>query len=237
MPTPSADLASALKSIEWTKNVNDFLSNSITVDRVAKANFRLAVWARQFESIEKGNPALCFVREMQAAGHHAAALVALALYKPAAAAIRTVFETALYYTYFRTHSVELATLVRDSDYYVSKSDVFDYHKVHSPRFTEYQTKLGLVGRANEWYGFVSSIIHGQVPGTWIEHKSLAGIKHENATLQLVVDTFCKGEELVHHLFLCTAGKERWNVITTPAKKILVSGLHADVRAQLDLDTA
>src|SRR5262249_21019388 len=149
---------------------------------------------------ETGNPALAFVREMQAAGHHVAALTALALYKPAAAAMRSMLETALYYTYFRAHPSELATLVRDPRFSVDKTDVIEFHNQHTPEFVTHQQKLGLVARLEQWYGAISAITHGQIPGTWVDHRSLSDVKLIQATLKIVVSRFSEGEEVVHRLF-------------------------------------
>src|SRR5260221_11290517 len=106
-------LVAALKAVDWNINVDRFLNNANAVDTISKGNLRLAVGSKQLENSDKHNPALCFIRELQVAGHNVAALAALALYKPAAASMRTILEAALYYSYFRTHISELATLAID----------------------------------------------------------------------------------------------------------------------------
>ena len=234
---PATKLAAALNAVHWQTNVDFFLKDGPAVDRVSKANLRLAIWAKQFETIEKNNSALCFVREMQVVGHHVAALAALALYKSAAGSIRTVFEAALYYTYFRTHPSELATLSRDSDFYVMKSDLLEYHKTHTKDFADLQNRFQLITKQKNWYSSISSIVHGQIPGAWVEHKSLADIKFIKTTLDLVVEKFCEGEELVHYLFLCTVGRELWPFFTPAAKKLLSFGIAGDTKAALGLDAA
>lgn len=234
---PPEALGAALAAVDWNRNVSDFLKDAKLTEAIATANFRLAVWAKQFENIDKDNPALSFIREMQVSGHYVAALTALSLYKAAAASMRTMLETALYYSYFRTHPSELATLARDSNFFVVKADLLEFHKQHTPDFPALQQKLGLVVKLNAWYGFVSSITHGQIPGEWVEHKSLADMKHNKSALDIVVTTFCEGEELVHRLFLCTVGRVLWDTFSTPAKKYLIKGLHGDVKAALGLDAA
>lgn len=230
-------LATALGAVDWVQNVTAFLKDGTSTEALGRATLRLAVWSKQFENVDKGNPALCFIREMQVASQHVAVLTALALYKPAAASMRTMFETALYYSYFRTHHSELATLAVDSTFYVAKHNLLDYHNKHTVDFKSLQEALGLTSNLNEWYHTVSSITHGQIPGTWVEHKSVAAIKHIKSTQDIVVETFIDGEEIVHRLFLCTVGKELWDGFSSNAKRRLLSGLHGDVKTKLGLDSA
>jgi hypothetical protein len=234
---PREKLKEALDSIDWKKNVSDFLGTADIPGAIAQANLRLAIWSKQFENSDRGNPALSFVREMQVAGFNVAALTGLALYKPAAAAMRTIFETALYYTYFRTHLSELTTLTRNPDYYVQKSDLLEYHKIHSAMFGILQARFGLIQKINTWYRFVSSITHGQIPGIWIEHKSMGEIKHSRILLEQVTNTFCSGEEIVHQLFLCTVGRDLWDGFSSLAKKKLIAGTDAETRRALKMDKA
>jgi hypothetical protein len=234
---PAAKLATALAAVDWAKNVKDFLGDQSATDGIAKANMRIAVWSRQFENADKGNPALCFVREMQVAGTHVAALVGLALYKPAAASMRAMLETGLYYTYFRTHPSELASLVRNNDYFVDKRELLEYHKRHTAEFIALQAKLGLVSRLDKWYNDVSAVVHGQIPGTWIEHHALAKTSNIAATQKIVVEKFLDGTEILHRLFLCTAGKTLWDAFSTEAKRELLRGLPGDAKTELGLDIA
>lgn len=233
---PSKSLSEAVTSVDWNQNVQTFLTKPGAVDSIAKANLRLATWAQQLETADKGNPALCFIREMQVASHHVTALVALSLYKSAAGSMRAVLETALYYSYFRTHPSELATLVRETDFFLFQSDIIEYHKTHTRDFSALQNKFGFIGKLKAWYGYVSSVIHGQIPGTWGSYTSFSDFKH-TIVLDEVAKTFCDGEELVHQLFLCTVGRELWDAFSTTAKKKLAAGLHGDVKTALGIDMA
>ncbi|MGM4925829.1 hypothetical protein AB8A31_23220 [Tardiphaga sp. 804_B3_N1_9] len=233
---PIAKLSAALTAVDWAGNVASFLGQSQAKD-LAEANLRMAIWAKQLETVDKGNPALCFVREMQIEGQYVATLIALSLYKPAASSMRAMLETALYYTFFRTHLSELETLVRDDDYYISKKYILEYHKKHTPDFSTFQNKLGVVDRLDKWYSKVSAVIHGQIPGAWVEHKSLAEIAPIAATQNLVVDAFKEGEELVHRFFLCTVAQTHWHSFSTTAKQKFLHGLTGEVKTLLDLDAA
>ncbi len=230
-------LQAALSSANWSNNVNAFLADASACGRLSECNMRLAIWARQFENTDKGNPALSFIREMQIAGQNVTVLVALSMYKPAASVIRTVLETALYYSYFRSHPAEMATLAKAEGYYVEKRDIIDFHRRHTPTFSTTQQKLGVVSRIDNWYSEISSIVHGQIPGTWIDHKAITEIAPIKSTQYTVIEFFSKGEDIVHRLFLCTVGAQLWHGFSSQAKAKLLSGLTGDEKKVLALDSA
>ncbi|WP_146188314.1 hypothetical protein [Methylosinus sporium] len=227
----------AITAVDWNSNVCDFLSDQPAIERLAAANLRLAVWSRQLENADAGNPALSFIREMQIAGQHVAALVALSLYKPASAQIRAVFECALFYTYFRTHHSELATLVRSPEYFLDKKEIIDYHKVHSEKFSELQHKIGLVSQINKWYSKISAIVHGQIPGSWVGYTKIADIKTAKPTYNSAIDLFIQGVDIVHRLLLCTVAQVLWNKFSTTAKKQLLAGMSGEQKSAMGLDAA
>ncbi|MBP1097475.1 hypothetical protein [Bradyrhizobium diazoefficiens] len=234
---PHAKLGAALTAVNWNGNVAALLSDVPITKAISARNLRVAIWAKQLEISDYGNPALCFVREMQIAGQHVAVLMALALYKPAAACMRTMLETGLYYSYFRTHQSELATLVRDPEYFVDKKALLEYHKNHTPNFVELQRKLGVVSRLETWYSRVSAVVHGQIPGAWMQHQTIAEIAPNKATQNLTISEFQEGEEILHRLFLCTVGRLLWDTFSVAAKKELLRGLPGALKAALALDAA
>jgi hypothetical protein len=230
-------LKKALSSVEWEKNVEQFLANQSVVNAMGEPALRLALWAKQIEEALRGNQALPFVREMQVSAQQAIALTALALYKPAASAMRALFEAALYFSYFQDHPRELATLLTNDKYYVQKEELLEYHKQHTHAFTENQEQFGLVGRLNQWYARMSRIIHGQIPGGWVHQHSLAGIKPNSQTTKRVVDEFAEVVAIVNDLLLCTVAQDIWHNVSTAAKRELTKGLSGAAKAQLRLDTA
>jgi hypothetical protein len=234
---PVSKLAAALGAVSWTGNISSLLADSAAAEKLALSNLRLATWARQFEIADNGNPALCFIREMQISGQNVAVLIALSLYKPAAASMRGALEAVLYYSYFRTHPSELETLARRTGFYLDKNEIFEYHKEHTIDFTKFQQKFGLVSRLGEWYARISAITHGQIPGEWVEHTSVADIKAIKSTQDTVIDSFTDGVEIIHFFLLCTAGRQLWQVFSTQAKRQLLKGLPGDIRKALELDLA
>jgi hypothetical protein len=230
-------LTNALVAVDWSGHIAAFCSDQVAAQKVTSGNLRLAVWAKQFETIEKGNPALTFIREMQSAGHLVASTTALALYKSAAGSCRTILESALYYTYFRTHPSELATLVRQDKWYVSKSYIIEYHGTHTAEFAELQKHCPVVQPLNSWYSKISAIVHGQIPGAWHPQRSIADTKPNVGLQSEVVDNFCECVGIVNNLFLCTVGRELWGHFSTTAKKEIVHGMSGASKAALGLDLA
>lgn len=233
----TAQLKSALKAVDWNSLVAEFESNESAVAIIDACCTRIAIWSKQFESADKGNPALSFIRASQTASQHVAATCALGLYKSAAASIRGILENGLYFTYFRIHRSELTTLARDPGYYVSRGELIAYHKIHTPDFKALQEKFGFIGNLDTWYSEVSRIVHGQIPGAWVEHTSLNGIKHNVDTLDDVVKRFKQGEELLHQLYLLTSGRELWDSFSLSAKRSLLAVLSSNIKAALGLHKA
>jgi len=195
------------------------------------------VWSKQFENIEKGNPALSFIREMQSSAHITIAACALAHYKLAASGMRTVVESALYYSYFRTHKSELATLMRDSDWHITKQEILDYHQTHPPESSKLHRSLPLASRLSPWYSRISAVIHGQVPGVWNGEGGLANRTHRLELIDEVTKEFCEAVAIVDCIFFLTTGRELWATFSTHAKSTLVHGMQGDLRATLGLDAA
>jgi hypothetical protein len=228
-------LVEILKGVNWADNIEQAYSDVNTLEAVEKALMRVAIWSKQLEITDFGNPALSFVREMQVAAHQSAALLGLCVYKASAASSRTLVETCLYYTYFRTHPEELATLVRSLKYYVTKDEVIEFHKLHTPEFIKCQEVFGLIGNLSTWYSRISAVVHGQIPGAWRAHESLEELGFDGDTHGLALESFLEGEELVHQALMCTSGRQLWDGFTPDAKSHLIKGIAGEKRAQLGLD--
>lgn len=234
----SADkLKNALDPEKWTTNCNWLLLQAEALDRIHQPCSRLGIWAAQLEPADKGNPALCFVRAMQIEGHHVAALLSLALYKPALSCARTMVECALYYSYFRTHPVELGTLASKSAFYLDRTEITRFHKNHTPRFAATESALGLLSRLDDWYKRVSAIVHGQIPGGWYLYSGLSEIRHDPDTLERAIHEFERGEQIIHGLLLCTVAPDLWADFAVTAKRKLLKGLSAAEKAALTLTPA
>lgn len=228
-------LRKALGLIDGKVLAAEFLADAAAVTAVAAACERLALWTNVLRTAEPENLATPFLFEMQRSSHDVAALLASAFYVPAAAAMRTACETALYYTYFRNHAAELTTLAMQPEYFISKAEVLDFHKQHSPHYRRVGRDFGFPGVLDTWYSRVSAIVHGQLPGAWGRRLALEDTKHEPPVLKVALATFTEGVEVIHLLLLLTAGVELWGRFHHEAKKALLKGMPAQRRTLLGLD--
>jgi hypothetical protein len=228
-------LRMALGGIDGKGLTAQFLANPEAVTTVAENCERLALWTNALRVADPDNQAAPFLLEMQRSSHDVAALLALALYVPAAAAMRASCETALYYTYFRSHLAELTTLATKADYYISKAEILAFHEIHSSSYRHASRDFGFPGALNSWYSSVSRIVHGQLPGRWGRRLALEDTKHDQSILKAALETFTKGVQVTHTLLLLTAGAELWGRVHHEAKKALLKGIPAPQRAVLGLD--
>lgn len=233
----SNKLSDALSEIDWEKNVSAMMAASERPNAIIIATLHLAIWAKQLEQTDTGNPALCFIREIQNAAHNTSALIALGMYKPAAASMRSIIEGALYYTYFRNHPVELSTLTREQGFYVEKKEIIAFHKNHTPEFIDNERKLGVVSRLEATYSKTSAVIHGQIPGKWVTYTALSDISYNELVCSEAINTFQEVVEIVRRLFLCTVAQELWHSFSRTAKGKILYGLTGEQKAAIGLDSA
>lgn len=230
-------LENALSSVDWGGNVQEMCDNDEVMSVLHNSISKVAILAQQIQLLDRGNPALPFVQEMQLAGHDVARCTALSLYKPAAAALRSMLECALYYSYFRTHPLELKTLVRDKKYYLGKSEIISFFQIHVEDWSKRQSDVGLVSRLEGWYSQVSAIVHGQLPGHWRDIVSIEETKHHPDLMRELTVFIDQCSDIMRDLFLCVFLCDSWSFVETDAKRVLLKGVSADYRSKLKLDRA
>ena len=231
------DLIAEVQAVAWGQNILARPGAEASLDRVGNATGTIALWARQLETSCNGEAALSFVRAMHLEAMYAGIQIALALYKPAANAMRSMVESALYFSYFRTHPSELSTLVRDSAFFVDKAEILDFHKRHTANFIVAQNSLNLIGELNAWYSRMSAIVHGQVPGKWVSHMSIRSVSANDVFESEAADEFEIGVRLVNQFFLCTISQDShvWDGIDVGVRKVFLKGLAGPVKQALALD--
>mgnify|MGYP003577775151 CR=1 FL=1 len=227
-------LKEAILGVDWAGLATSFCDDADLAVRVQECNKRLAVWAGQIEQIDAGNGALPFIREMQRAGHYVAALIALSMFRPAAASMRSSFECSLYYSFFRHHPVELNTLARSKEYYLKKDDVLTYFKAHIVGFAEKQAALSLLDRIKSWYSGTSAIVHGQVPGVWGGGTALPEGGYDSGFAEVAIVHFEKCVSVVQDVFLCSMAEDVRAYFDPEAKKYILHGYSGAAKSALGL---
>ncbi|EKT4067845.1 hypothetical protein QEG11_003317 [Stenotrophomonas maltophilia] len=233
----SNQLCDALLAVSWQENVEAFCREESHIKDIHSAIAKIAMLARQIQVVEDGNPALPFVHEMQLSGHDVVRCISLSLYKPAVSAMRSMLECAIYYCYFRSHPVELKTLVRDEKFYLSKSEIIDYFQIHVEGWKKKQSAIALVSRLDSWYSKVSAIIHGQIPGHWNKSLAISDSSHSEELLRDTVSLAVNCADISRDVVICSFMDEVWRCVETDAKRELLHGTSADYREKLKLDRA
>jgi len=231
---PAERLLSIARDIDWVGNARQFVNTGDLANRATRASQLLAIWAKQLETADSGNRALPFMREAQVELQYSAVLLSIGFYKPAASCMRTMVESVFYYTYFRTHVVELDTLLRNPSFFIDKAFVLDFHRKHTSGFPQKAQSLGLLSRLEDWYGTVSAVIHGQVPGEWVTHRRLNEIAFDHRVSTTAVQTLEQGVQIAHRILLCSIDLERWQKFTVHSQRRLLRSLTPEARAVLTL---
>lgn len=217
------DLKSALQFVNWNANVATFVQAPSRLNKLTSCCTRIGLFTHELSFQDYDNPALPFLQEMKASAFQVPACLALGLAKPAAGLMRATVESALYYTYFRSHHRELRTLVTKSSYYLSRRQIVEYHKQHTPDFGKLDEVICLVDKMEKWYGEVSAIVHGQIPGVWTS-KSLARTSALKEEVKAPVKIFERATEIIQLTFLMTISNEDWEGINPIARAHLLKGL-------------
>lgn len=221
-----------LYETKWHENISKTMDHGSCekIDRLCK---KIAIISKQLEFVDRGNPSICFIREMQFSLHQAAALIGISLYKASVASLRTFVESFLYYSYFRSHNEELNTLLRVNSYHMSKSSIIAYHNAHTLKFTQRSELFSFEQSLNEWYSKSSSIIHGQIPGKWNTHFSLLEINYSENLLDLSIKNMEDSISLVIKALLSTISDENWFSITFESKREITKGIDKNILISAD----
>ena len=67
----SEKLENALLELDCENNIHKFLKDTDSISKMHHCHEKLAIWSKQFESVDKENPALSFIREMQTVAYDA----------------------------------------------------------------------------------------------------------------------------------------------------------------------
>ncbi|MGB3318556.1 MAG: hypothetical protein WA978_14380 [Sphingopyxis granuli] len=229
----SSDLKDALVAVDWNQNVSEFTNAPVRLDKLTACCRRISLFTHELSFQDFDNPAIPFLQEMKASAFQVPACLALGLTKPAAGLMRAAVESALYYSYFRSHPQELRTLVSKSNYYLSRRQIIEYHKMHTPRFGVTDKSLGLIDKLETWYGEISAIVHGQIPGVWTS-KSLSSTSSLKGEVKAPIKIFERASEIIQLVFLMTVDLEDWEAVNPISRSELLKGLSSSQLQELGL---
>lgn len=218
-----ASLKDTLQSIDWPGNVSAFAAKSDALKSLDKGCRLVALWTDALIFQDFDNPTLPFLQEMKASCFYVPACLSLGLYKPAATLMRSFVENALYFSYFKDHHSELATLARNSSFFLDRTAIMAYHEIHTLGFKEKQAALNLASLLKEWYGTISAVIHGRVPGLW-SAPSLIETAFDDLKNDAALEAFDTAVRIVNYIFLSTTPHEIWEGIRPDTRARFLKGL-------------
>lgn len=226
-------LKDALAAVNWNGNVSAFSSNSKRLARLTACCTLISIFAHELSVQDFDNPSIPFLQEMKASSFQVPVCLALGLAKPAAGLMRASVESALYYTYFRSHPQELRTLITKSTYYLSRRKIIEYHKIHTHNFGALDPTFNFISKLETWYGEISAIVHGQIPGVWTS-KSLVDTIALKDNVDDPLRMFERAANIIQLLFLTTISLEDWEGISPISRGSLLKGITDSQLSKLGL---
>lgn len=227
-------LKDTINNIDWNKLRDKFTSKS-EIFTPAENKFQLlAHWSRALETIYSDSMALPFIKEAQISSQDFFCSCSLGLYKCSASSIRTIFESVLYFSYFKDHPKELDSVVR-RNLYMSRATLIDYHRSHTNSFDALYENTKLKRDLEQIYKEVSSIVHGQKPGTWHPTHILSQRDFDEKICHEAVNLYCRTVDVINLLLLCTLDYNEWITINPGSRKLILSVVHEDQLSIIDKD--
>ena len=211
-----------LKNIDWNSSRDDFFTkedNQLTsLEEYLQV---LAHWAKSLETIYQNNPALPFLREAQVSAQDFISVYSLSLYKNSAASMRTVFESILYFSYFKDHAVELQSVTRDK-FHLSRSQIISYHEKHTENFASIYKKTSLDSILDNMYSEVSNIVHSSQPGIWHQRALLGKKSYDSHIANETAKLFIQTIKVINLLLLCTLNYDEWITVPNKSRKVFLA---------------
>jgi hypothetical protein len=211
---------SVLKNINWNHKRDAFFTDHDGLLILENHHQILAHWSRALETIYSDSPALPFIREAQVSAQDFICVCSLGLYKNSASSIRTIFESTLYFSYFKDHLVELASVTRNK-FHLSRSKIINYHIEHTPNFGNLYSSSNLEQTLDKMYSEVSNIVHSSQPGIWHQSEILGKKEYNKAIAKEAILLFKKTINVINLLLLCTLTYEEWITINPVSRKLFL----------------
>ncbi|HHQ4570134.1 TPA: hypothetical protein ACSP3H_004435 [Aeromonas veronii] len=213
-----------VKGIDWNARKDEFFAKEDNHILEIEKNLQiLAHWAKSLETIYPDNFALPFLREAQVSAQDFISVYSLSLYKNSASSMRTIFESILYFSYFKDHSVELKSVTRDK-FHLSRSQIINYHIKHTDSFGSIYDKINLNETLDSMYSEVSNIVHSSQPGVWHQRAILGGKVYNSLIAKETVRLFTQTIKVINLLLLCTLTYDEWLTVPLESRKIFIKNI-------------
>ncbi|MFM5427192.1 hypothetical protein ACET8G_09975 [Aeromonas veronii] len=228
----SAWVEGAMKSIDWNNIVSESMADNKQISKLEGELEILHFWLRELINFHSNNRALPFLYEAHSSINDFCCSISLGLYKLSASSIRTVLEAFLNFSYYKDHSVELTTLIKNNSFYLGKKDIIEYHKLHTLLFNERSEQLNTVDLLNKLYKEVSQIIHGQVPGKWCKCSKLNEVFYQNEMLDVTITMFSRLVKIINVFLISSLSDEEWNSLNIRSKSLFLKGFTREKKLNL-----
>jgi len=220
----TTELQTKLAQIDWGAIASDSLSEDAGFSEIQVNCKLMTAWLNELCDMYEGNYALSFLKEAHVSMNDYCTSMSVALYKLSAASMRTILESILYYSYFKDHTKEFHTLINDSSYYLSRTEVLEYHYKHTRNFKEGSKELNLIASMDSFYSEVSAIIHGQIPGVWQPNLTLNSRSHCQKTFNCSVKQFKTLVKIINQFLIIHLTEEEWKSINFRSREVFLKGL-------------
>lgn len=229
MPT---ELQNKLAQINWGAIVDDSLNEDSGFSDIQTSCKIITTWLNELCDLYENNYALSFLKEAHVSINDYCTSMSIALYKLSAASMRTILESILYYSYFKDHPKELHTLINDSSYYLTRSDILEYHYKHTHNFKNACKELNLISSMDNFYSEVSAIIHGQIPGVWQPNVNLDNRSHCSQTFSCSIEHFKTLVRIINHFLILHLTEEEWQSINIRSRELFLKGLKPKTKKEI-----
>ena len=176
-------------------------------------------WCAGLSEVFKENPARIHLAGVRSEVVNILALLPFYFYRQSLICLRIILDEVLAFSYFESHPKEFKTLLSDSDFYISKKNIYEFHKVHSWGNINLE-QLHVWGGIESQYKELSRIIHAQTPNHISITTSFHSFKYEKKELDSVIQMVEKNDEAIS-VFFASIYHEEFNEFTDDFKKTII----------------
>ena len=159
-PSVADDFASVLSFLKGRGIVSDPPSTTLVENakRIHRVTYSLILWRFRLKGLP--NHGRVFVEEIASDALQILPQILMGYGKTAKLLTRGIVENVLRHVYFSDHPVEFERMNRESKWYVSVGDLFDYAKIH-PILMRTEKAFDAINRLSALHGELSAGIHGR----------------------------------------------------------------------------